>query len=373
MERMEKISTFDDWIDYFKKWQKDIGFDPALVSDYKFDAVYEDPPESEVEFGEFAGSKKWDRLLQVPTQDMRDSLLHLVFYQGDTEFASSEQQRGLIEKAPSPYDLKCLLRVMREEMRHGWQMSHVLIKHFGDAGKLEARKLLERRAYEGTRLLGAFNQPMEHWLDFFTYTCFIDRDGKYQLTMLHHSGFAPLASSMGPMLKEEAFHLFTGQSGLTRIMKAGKIPAEIVQKYLNKWLSTGLDLFGKDYSTSVRRFFNWGLKGRFNEAKDLGDPKEAERLNDDARRLYRAEACEIVRGLNMLVPADQPELYVPDLKFHRAIGDYAGKTYSVHGEELSTEDYEKHLAQVLPGPEDEKKLEAIFKEGNWIMEVREEH
>lgn len=369
----EKIGTFDDWIDYFKKWQKDIGFDPALVADYKFDAFYEDPPESEVEFGEFAGQKKWERLLQVPTQDMRDALLHLVFYQGDTEFASSEQQRGLIAKAPSPYDLKCLLRVMREEMRHGWQMSHVLVNHFGEAGKLEARKLLERRAYEGTRLLGAFNQPMDHWLDFYTYTCFIDRDGKFQLTMLHHSGFAPLARSMGPMLKEEAFHLFTGQSGLTRIMKAGKIPVEIIQKYLNKWLSTGFDLFGKDYSASVRRFFNWGLKGRFNETKTLEEPAEPERLNEEARILYRAEAEEIVRGLNQLIPDGQPKLYVPDIKFHRSIGGYSGKMYSVQGEELSTEAYEKHLAQVLPSAADEEKLEGIFKEGGWITEVREEH
>jgi benzoyl-CoA 2,3-dioxygenase component B len=262
---------------------------------------------------------------------------------------------------------------MREEMRHGWQMSHVLVNHFGDAGKLEARKLLERRAYEGTRLLGAFNQPMNHWLDFFTYTCFIDRDGKFQLTMLHHSGFAPLARSMGPMLKEEAFHLFTGQSGLTRIMKAGKVPGEIIQKYLNKWLSTGFDLFGKDYSTSVRRFFNWGLKGRFNESKNLAEPAEPERLNDNARRLYRAEAEEIVRGLNQLIPEGQPKLYVPDIKFHRSIGDYTGKMYSVKGEELSADAYEKHLTEVLPNAADEKKLEAIFKEGDWIMEVREEH
>ena len=125
---MEKIATFDDWTDYFRKWQKDIGFDSSLIpSDYRFDALYEDTIIPEVEFGEFAGQKKWDRVLQIPNQDMRDALLHLIVYQGDTEFASSEQQRHLIESAPSPYDLKCLLRVMRDEMRHGWQISHVLV------------------------------------------------------------------------------------------------------------------------------------------------------------------------------------------------------------------------------------------------------
>jgi 1,2-phenylacetyl-CoA epoxidase catalytic subunit len=48
---------------------------------------------------------------------------------------------------------------------------------------------------------------------------------------------------MGPMLKEESFHLGTGANGLRRIVKQGVIPCELLQKYLNKWISTGLDLF----------------------------------------------------------------------------------------------------------------------------------
>lgn len=368
---MEKMATFDDWTDLFYKWQKDIGFDSSLVKGYPFEAFYEEPQTSEVEFGEFAGRKKWENVLQIPTQDMRDALLHLIVYQGDTEFASSEQQRDLIQTAPSPYDLKCLLRVMREEMRHGWQMSHLLVSHFGDSGKLEARKLLERRAYQGNRLLGAFNQTMNHWLDFFTYTAFIDRDGKYQLTMLHHSAFSPLARSMGPMLKEESFHLFTGQSGLIRTVKAGKIPTQIIQKYFNKWISTGHDLFGKDRSASVLRFYRWGLKGRFNEETASAPPKDPERLNDEARVLYHKEIQEIVDGLNQFIPEGQPKLYVPDTKFNRQIGEYAGQPFSVEGKLLSPDEYRRHLENVLPGPGDQDTLSTIFRETNWITEVRD--
>lgn len=368
---MAGLSTFDDWIDLFDKWQKDVGLDRSLFEDYTFQAVYDQPPVSEVEFGEFAGRKKWQNVLEIPTQDMRDSLMHLIVYQGDTEFASTEQQRQLIHTAPSAYDLKCLLRVMREEQRHGWQMCHLLLNHFGGSGKMEARKLLERRAYKGTRLLGAFNQPVDHWLDFFTYTAFIDRDGKYQLTMLHHSGFAPLANSMGPMLKEESFHLFTGQSGLTRVVKAGKIPTKIIQKYFNKWISTAYDLFGKDRSTSVLRFYRWGLKGRFNEDKTLPPPKGLERLNEDARAIYAAEIQEIVKGLNQLIPAGQDKLTVPDVRFNRRIGDYEGLCYSVDGRLLSAGDYQRHLQEALPGPEDRELLQSAFRSGSWITEVKE--
>lgn len=366
---MARATTFDEWIDLFRKWQKDIGLDTTLLKDYTFEAIYEDPVNSEVGFGEFAGRKKWESVLEVPTQDMRDALLHLIVYQGDTEFASSEQQRHLIHTAPTAYDRECLLRVMREEQRHGWQMSHVLVTHFGGSGKVEARKLLERRADKGSRLLGAFNQPLDHWLDFFTYTAFIDRDGKYQLSMLHHSGFAPLARSMGPMLREESFHLFTGQSGLTRIVKAGKIPPKIIQRYLNKWISTAYDLFGKDRSTSVLRFYRWGLKGRFNEDKASTPPKDLERLNEESRSLYAAEVREIIDGLNQLIPAGQDKFHLPDIKFNRQIGDYEGKTYGVDGSLLTAVQYQQHLQEVLPGPEDREVLQSIFREGNWITSV----
>ena len=109
-------------------------------------------------------------------------------------------------------------------MRHGWQMCHLLVNHFGETGKIEARKLLERRSWQNNRLLGSFNVDVDNWVDFFTYTEFVDRDGKFQLNMLSTSGFAPLARSMGPMLREEGFHLGTGHMGLQRIVKAGKRP-----------------------------------------------------------------------------------------------------------------------------------------------------
>jgi benzoyl-CoA 2,3-dioxygenase component B len=360
------ISTFDDWKDLFSKWQTDIGFDSALVKDYTYDAIYDYGTAGEIEFGEFKGRKKFEKILDIPTQEMRDSLLHLIYYQGDTEFASTEQQRKLLDTAPSDYDLQCLLRVMREEQRHGWQMCHVLMSQFGDSGKIEARKLLERRAYDGTRLLGAFNQEMDNWIEFFTYTCFIDRDGKFQLTMLHRSSFAPLSRSMGPMLKEEAFHLFTGQSGLTRIIKTGKVPIHILQKYINKWLSTGYDLFGKDHSSSAARFYRWGFKGRFDEALGSDVPEDLDRLNEAARNLYYKESREIITSLNALIPDGKPKLRAPSPKFNRQIGDYAGQTYSVDGYFLSGADYRDHLKDVLPGPGDLHQLETIFKSKDWI-------
>ncbi|HEY3203418.1 MAG TPA: Phenylacetic acid catabolic protein [Thermoanaerobaculia bacterium] len=362
---MKKIATFDDWIDAFRAWQKDIGLQLPRYADYRFEAKYGELKTEEIEYGDFRGDRKWERVTQIPHQPIRDALLNLIVYQGDTEFASVEQQRHLLETSPSDYDTDSVCRIMVEEMRHGWQMCHLLVNHFGETGKIEARKLLERRSWQNSRLLGSFNVDVDDWVDFFTYTEFVDRDGKFQLNMLSTSGFAPLARSMGPMLREEGFHLGTGHMGLQRIAKMGRVPAVLLQKYVNKWLSTAYDLFGKDASSSAEWFYVWGLKGRYDEAKQPADPDKAH-LNELSRELYRQEVEKLLESINRLLPPGAPPLKVPDMKFHRAIGEFAGKTYSVSGELLTAADYEKHVSEVLPNEPEKTFIRNLMKEPGWI-------
>lgn len=360
-----KIASFDDWVDLFELWLKDIGYDRDMIKDFDIDVKFADLPTQEIEFGGYRGETKWSNVLQIPDQRIRDALLHLIVYQSDTEFASVEQQRNLINNAPSDYDLYSLLRVNAEEMRHGWQMCYLMVKFFGESGRVEAQKQLERRAFNHTRLLGSFNEPVDNWLDFFTYTNFVDRDGKFQLKMLSTSSFAPLASSVRAMLKEEQFHMGTGNNGLRRILKAGKIPTPIVQRYLNKWISTAYDLFGTDHSSSAEWAYVWGLKGRYDE-EDCTDEADREMLNDRARKQYREEVGGLIKALNKVVPDDQPKLFTPDLRFNRSIGDYVGETWSVTGEKLDAESYARHRSEVLPTAEDRDALADVFKSHDWI-------
>src|SRR2546428_14094906 len=234
---------------------------------------------------------------------------------------------------PSDYDLLALMRVMTEEMRHGWQMSYLLCSHFGDEGKREAAKLLERRADEGERLLGSFNELVDNWLDFFTYTQFIDRDGKFQLTMLSVSAFDPLSRSMSPMLKEESYHLGTGNNGLLRIVKVGKIPPEVMQRFFYKWIPTAVDLFGNDNSSPAPWASGWGLKGRYDERDNQVEPDKA-KLNEYNRHPYRQEITKLIERLNMFIPERERWLRVPDTKFNRKIGVYAHPHFTVDGEPI---------------------------------------
>jgi benzoyl-CoA 2,3-dioxygenase component B len=307
--------------------------------------------------------------LQGPQQSMRDALVSMITVQGDTEFASVEQQRHLLASAPTDYDRYAAARIMAEEQRHGWQMAYLLMTYFGQQGRREAQKLLERNAQDGDRLLGAFNRPMPHWLDFFCYTMFVDRDGKFQLGMLSTSAFKPLAASMGPMLKEESFHLGTGSNGLRRVIKAGVIPLDMLQRFFNKWVSTAHDLFGVDASSSAHWSYVWGVKGRWDERKklDAGIEVDKEVLNEEARGHYHTEIVGEVGKLNGYLPEGSAPLIVPHENFNRDIGAFKRQRFTIEGVafEGSDEEWHSSMQAALPSAADEELLKELFKQ-EWV-------
>ncbi len=345
--KVAKIGTFSDWIGLFNDWRKDIGVNTSDIDAFHFDTLYGAIDTEEIEFGSYKGRRKWENLRQIPTQQMRDALMNMIVYQGDTEFASVEQQRNLLENAPTEWDRRAITRVMIEEMRHGWQMCALLVDHFGYSGKVEA----------------------QNWMDFFTYTDFVDRDGKFQLQMLKYSAFAPLGRSMSYMLREEAFHMGTGNDGLRRIVEAGVIPAWLIQKYLNKWISSSYDLFGTDHSSSAHWAYVWGVKGRYDEPKNDKAP-DLDDLNDYNRHLYRDEVAGLIERFNGALKPGEPKLYAPDIKFNRAIGKWAGQKFHARsGEALDDRSYEAHLKEYMPSAEDKKLLlDIIGNEKKWIAE-----
>src|SRR6195256_4951081 len=204
-------------------------FDYVKMPDYRWGIFLEPKQDGRTHrFGDNHGQPVWD---EVPGE-LRNMLRRLIVTQGDTEPASVEQQRELGATAPSLYDLRNLFQVNVEEGRHLWAMVYLLQSYFGKDGREEAEGLLERRSgdRDKPRILGAFNQPIENWVDFFFFTMFTDRDGKYQLFALSESGFDPLARTTKFMLTEEAHHMFVGETGVDRVvartcelMKAGDV------------------------------------------------------------------------------------------------------------------------------------------------------
>src|SRR5947207_15617324 len=124
--KVAKIGTFSDWVGLFDEWRKEIGVNRDEIASFQFDTLYGAIETEEIQFGHFKGKRKWENLRQMPTQQMRDALLNMIVYQGDTEFASVEQQRHLFETAPSDWDRRAITRVMIEGSRQGSQTRSVL-------------------------------------------------------------------------------------------------------------------------------------------------------------------------------------------------------------------------------------------------------
>src|SRR6187399_205756 len=261
-------------------WAK---FDYVKMPEYRWGILLAPQEENRViPFGENYGKPAWQ---EVPGEH-RATLRRLIVIQGDTEPASVEQQRHLGKTAPSLYDLRNLFQVNVEEGRHLWAMVYMLHSYFGRDGREEAEALLERRSGndDTPRMLEAFNEPIDTWLDFFAFTMFTDRDGKSQLLSLSESSLDPLSRTTRFMLTEEAHHMFVGESGLSRILerscqllresgfsgdvrKAGGIDLPLIQKFVNFWFSQSLDLHGSEVSSNAAAYFSNGLKGRAEEDK----------------------------------------------------------------------------------------------------------
>ena len=374
-------------------------FDYVKMPDYRW-GIFLTPREEEkkIGFGDNYGQPVWN---EVPGE-FRNMLRRIIVTQGDTEPASVEQQRLLGATAPSLYDMRNLFQVNVEEGRHLWAMVYLLHSYFGKDGREEAEGLLERRSGDADkpRILGAFNQPIKNWVDFYFFTMFTDRDGKYQLYALSESGFDPLARTTKFMLTEEAHHMFVGETGIDRMVartaelmksgpdvrKQGGIDIETLQKYLNLWFSLSEDLFGGEISSNAADFFAAGLKGRYKEDKYedhkaldgnyrmavIEDGKLLEKdvplrtaMNEVLRDNYVEDCQRAVDKWNRTLErggADPALRFrLPNRRFHRHQGIYAGHHFDLDGNMISAEEFERRKYEWLPSPDDIAYIESLMK------------
>ena len=366
-------------------------FDHVPMQDYRWGIfLAERNEERTIAFGKHKGEKAWQ---EVPGE-YRAELQRLIVVQGDTEPASVEQQRVLGDTAPSIYDLRNLFQVNVEEGRHLWAMVYLLHAYFGREGREEAEQLLKRNSgdLDSPRILGAFNEATTDWLQFFMFTYFTDRDGKYQLGTLKESGFDPLARTCEFMLKEEAHHMFVGTTGVQRVVERtaqlmkehgtddvlphGGIPLSVIQKYLNFQYSVSMDLFGSEQSTNAGTYYTSGLKGRWQETRRKDDHVllDGERtmnvvqdkaiveqtvpllnaLNLDLRDEYVADCANGVRRWNQALEdaGVEQRLFLPHEGFNRRVGTYAGHHIDPQGEVIDDAAWEAGAADWLPSEQD---------------------
>ena len=352
-------------------------------------------------FGDSFGKPVWQ---EVPGE-FRNQLRRLIVTQGDTEPASVEQQRQLGAKCPSLYDLRNLFQVNVEEGRHLWAMVYLLHSYFGRDGRDEAEELLARTSgnRDKPRILEAFNEPIDNWLDFFMFTMFTDRDGKSQLMSLSESSLDPLARTTRFMLTEEAHHMFVGETGISRILertcqlmkesrglaedvrRQGGIELEMIQRHLNFWISRSLDLHGSEVASNAASYFANGLKGRAREETyedhritdavyelEVYEDGRLSRqevpmrnaMNEVLRDWYCGDCLAGVERWNKILEqyGFSDRLHLPDRKFGRGIGIFSGFYFDPKGNPVSAKEWERCKNDWLPAQADKDYLKSIMVE-----------
>jgi benzoyl-CoA 2,3-dioxygenase component B len=376
-------------------------YDYVRMPEYRW-GIFLTPRKGErtIGFGDHADQPAWD---EVPGE-LRGMLRRIIVTQADTEPASVEQQRQLGKTAPSLYDMRNLFQVNVEEGRHLWAMVHLLQQYFGRDGREEAEALLERRSgdEDKPRILSTFNERTDDWLSFFMFAMFTDRDGKYQLSSLSESGFDPLARATQFMLTEEAFHLSVGEMGIDRVVQRsaemtakdpngeahrhGAIDLPVIQKFINFWFSSAVELFGGEISSNAADYFAAGLKGRHHEQKKYNDHRAVDEvypmpvveegklttrevalrtaMNEVLRDEYIADcerACQRWNATIREAGITDFQLKIPHRRFNRNMGIYRDHTFDPDGKLISPQQFEANREHWLPTEADFEQIHSVMK------------
>jgi len=246
-------------------------------------------PVREILWGTAQGVRKYETPEEFPP-DMRKLVVKLMVVQADTEFASIQQHRPWLDKAPTLEDRWIESRIIADESRHGLQACRIL-REFGEEGQKLIDELLEKG--EGHHKLDAFNMPFDRWSDVGAFTCFVDRVGVYQLRAFQECSFGPLARAMPLMLSEEQLHLNFGASVLRRMVQDGPKyygSKKEAQEAVLKWYPRALDMFGHSNSDTSRRAIEFGLKRWTNE---------------EARHRYIEETRAITSSIGLELPPEE--------------------------------------------------------------------
>ena len=356
--------NFKDYPVLLEKWEEYFPSDEKFCLCAKLEVGTPDL----IQIGEQKGEKKRLEPDQL-TEEQAHHLLAIIKAQASTEFGSIQQHSGTLDRANDDQDRMWVLRVMAEELRHGYQMIHLLLSKDWShvSGGVTGRQMVEEilSMTTGNHVLDAFNLDYDSFIDNITFAAFIDRVGKYQLTMQKVCAYKPMADSMPPMLREEAFHLAAGVIPLRRFaQRAGSgdplASMRSVQHSVNKWFPRGLEMFGDERGgeTNVKFGFK-DMKNR--EAQDLYIEEVRKMLRDINARFVRARFPEYSpeQAEDVITELEQTRgshrglqhedlLRLPDRRFFRRKGEAAFEMIGIDGETFTDADeYIRYLSKNL--------------------------
>jgi ring-1,2-phenylacetyl-CoA epoxidase subunit PaaA len=174
-------------------------------------------------------------------------------------------------------------RTAAEEIDHFRKFARLA----GDMG-VDTSYILSRPNQE--RYVDAFRGSINNWEDFAVFGFLIDRVGKYQLEEFIGCSYKPLSRLLehpSRIMDEEDGHIDYGTTRTAEIAASGEEGRQRIQKSVDFWYVTALDMFGSSESRRAERYRFWGLKRR---------------TNAEAREQYMREVDPLLSGMGLHVP-----------------------------------------------------------------------
>ena len=176
-----------------------------------------------------------------------------------------------------------------------------------------------------------------------------------------------------------------GTDDVGAIRRQGAVDLPLLQRYLNFWFSSSLDLFGSEVSSNAASTFANGIKGRPDETTQYQDHVCADAtreldlpdghgglkretvgmrnaMNEVLREAY-VKDCEIgLKRWNMQIKRSgyAVELKLPSSRFRRAIGAWANVPTDLEGRPISREEFERHLPDWSPSAADKAFVKSLM-------------
>jgi 1,2-phenylacetyl-CoA epoxidase catalytic subunit len=371
--------NFKDYKFLIDNWHRYYRQDP-----FRLCAKVAEVPE-QIEVGTRKGKPKFQKAHEMKG-NMFFTSAAIIKAQASTEFGSIQQHRDTVDQAIDDETRFDILRIMAEELRHGYQMAWVFAHDDWTCGGADIAKetIDELLAMEtGKHVLDSFNIPFECFLDPIVYASVIDRVGKYQLSMQKVFSYKPMAASMAPMLQEESFHMASGVNPLRKVAamaadEKGNFSIQEIQKHFNKWLARGLEMFGAETGGSTN--VQYGFKDKANAEAQAEYIKEVQESVIDpinleilkVRKQGQVDKVEAKKIADRVLRTQEEEpgirpdelIHLPDPRFLRRRGVHAWALVTPLGEPVrSLEEYERVCAKALPDRYLRTKDYASFVEG----------
>jgi benzoyl-CoA 2,3-dioxygenase component B len=170
------------------------------------------------------------------------------------------------------------------------------------------------------------------------------------------------------------------------IRKAGAIDLPTVQRFLNFWFSSSLDLFGSEVSSNAATVFANGLKGRPDEGRyedhvcdeatfDLDEPDGKggirtetvpmrNAMNEVTRNAYMKDCMVGIKRWNRTIKKASRsfELTLPSSRFNRSIGTWSGFNVTPDGTPIEAELWHRRQSSWLPSEEDKQFIHSLMRQ-----------